>query len=177
MIDQTTAAGQPEKGIATFRYVDHCGFSVPDLAQAITFFTDALGGELLWREGPFTESPTGIKITSVEVAMVRLPNINVELTSIEAPGQNRTMPVPINVGAGHMAFYVDDLEAAAASLSAHGATLLQGPINAGGEAKKGERIWYFKSPWGMYLELVHRPAHLPYEAQTTARLYGADPNL
>ena len=173
----TTTADKPEKGIATARYVDHCGFSVPDLTQAITFFTQALGGDLLWRGGPFSESPTGAKITSVEVAVVRLPNINVELVCVEAPDQDRTMPAPINVGAGHMAFYVEDIEAAAASLAAHGATLLQGPINAAGEAKKGERIWYFKSPWGMYLELVHRPAHLPYEEKTTARLYGTHPNL
>ncbi len=176
MTDTTTTVKTPEKGIATSRYVDHCGFSVPDMTQAITFFTEALGGELLWREGPFAESPTGVKVTSVEVAMVRLPNINVELISVVAPGQDRTMPAPISVGAGHMAFYVDDLEAAAASLSAHGATLLQGPIIAGGEANKGERIWYFKSPWGMYLELVNRPAHLPYEAHTSARLYGTDSN-
>lgn len=166
----------PAKGLPTARSVDHCGISVPDLDQAIIFFTDAIGADLLWRIGPFHESPTGAKIEAVEIAMLRLgPNLNLELLAFKADGQNRTLPNTVDVGAAHLAFFVDDLEAATASLATHGATVVGGPIDTNGAPKRGERIQYFKTPWGAFMELLWRPAHLPYEQETTARLYGPAP--
>ena len=170
---KTTSDDLPAKGIATVRNVDHYGVSVPDMDQAITFYTRALGADLLWRVGPFHETPTGAEIDQVEIAMLRLgPNLNVELLAIRAPGQNRQAPATTDIGAAHLAFFVDDLEAAGASVAAHGGTLLGQPVNTAGEPKRGERIWYFKTPWGAFMELLWRPAHLPYEQETTARLYG-----
>ena len=82
------------------------------------------------------------------------------------------MPATTDIGAAHLAFFVDDLEAAGASVAAHGGTMLGQPVSTAGEPKRGERIWYFKTPWGAFMELLWRPAHLPYEQKTTARLYG-----
>ena len=160
------------KGIVSARHVDHVGITVPDLDSAIQFFENALGADLLWKVGPFDETPTGVKINSVHLAMLRLgPNINVELMSFDADGQQRTMPSNIDYGATHIAFFVDDLEAAAASLKEHGAKLLKGPIDAKGDIKKGERIWYFKTPWGAFMEILWRPDHLGYEDKTENRLF------
>jgi catechol 2,3-dioxygenase-like lactoylglutathione lyase family enzyme len=36
--------------------------TVPDLNEAIRFFEDATGAKLLWRAGPFAETPTGFPI-------------------------------------------------------------------------------------------------------------------
>ena len=175
---KTTPDDPPAKGIATVRNVDHYGVSVPDMDQAIAFYTEALGADLLWRVGPFHETPTGAEIDQVEIAMLRLgPNLNVELLAIRAPGQNRQLPATTDIGAAHLAFFVDDLEAAGASVAAQGGTMLGQPVNTDGEPKRGERIWYFKTPWGAFMELLWRPAHLPYEQDTTARLYGPRPRL
>ncbi len=160
------------KGIVSARHVDHVGITVPDLDAAIRFFENALGADLLWMVGPFEETPTGVTIHSVHLAMLRLgPNINVELMSFNADAQQRTMPSNIDYGATHIAFFVDDMEAAAESLKEHGAELLKGPINAEGDVKKGERIRYFKTPWGAFMEILWRPDHLGYERKTESRLF------
>ena len=131
-----------------------------------------MGADLLWKVGPFHEAPTGVKINSIHLAMLRLgPNINVELMAFDADQQRRTMPSNIDYGSAHIAFFVDDIEAAATSLKEHGAELLKGPIDAKGDAKLGERIWYFKTPWGAFMEILWRPDHLGYEKQTDNRLY------
>ena len=160
------------KGIVSARHVDHVGITVPDLDMAIQFFENALGAEMLWKLGPFHETPTGVPIHSIHMAMLRLgPNINVELMAFDADTQNRSMPSNIDYGATHIAFFVDDLEAAAAALKEHGAELLKGPLDAKGDLKRGERIWYFKTPWGAFLEILWRPDHLGYEKLTANRLF------
>jgi catechol 2,3-dioxygenase-like lactoylglutathione lyase family enzyme len=160
------------KGIVSARHVDHVGLVVPDLNAAVVFFEEALGAQLLWRVGPFRETPTGVPIGSVSLAMLRLgPNINVELQTFVADAQNNDMPKNIDMGAGHIAFFVDDIHAAAESLKAHGAELLHGPIKAQGDVKKGEEIWYFKTPWGAFMEILWRPDHLGYETDTPTRIF------
>ena len=160
------------KGIVSARHVDHVGITVPDLDAAIQFFENALGADLLWKLGPFDETPTGAEIHSIYLAMLRLgPSINVELMAFDADAQQRTMPSNIDYGATHIAFFVDDIEAAAESLKEHGAEMLKGPLDAKGDVKQGERIWYFKTPWGAFMEILWRPDRLGYEDQTQSRLF------
>lgn len=160
------------KGIVSARHVDHIGLVVPELGAAVNFFEEALGAQLLWQVGPLQESPTGIAIRAASIAMLRLgPNINVELQMYEAETQERQMPKPIDVGAAHIAFFVDDLDAAAKSLMEHGAELLPGPVQAQGDVKKGEEIRYFKTPWGAFMEILLRPDHLGYEKNTPNRIF------
>lgn len=160
------------RGLVSARHVDHVGMTVPNLDEAIQFFEDALGAKLLWRVGPFHETPTGVPIKNIENAMLRLgPNLNVEVMTFEADQQNKTMPSNIDVGATHIAFFVDNIRAAADSLQKHGAELMRGPIQAKGDVKKGEEIWYFKTPWGAFMEILWRSDHLPYEEHTANRLF------
>lgn len=66
-------------GLVSARHVDHVGMTVPNLDEAIQFLEGALGAKLLWRVGPFHETPTGVPIKNIENAMLRLgPNLNVE---------------------------------------------------------------------------------------------------
>jgi catechol 2,3-dioxygenase-like lactoylglutathione lyase family enzyme len=58
------------QGIVSARHVDHVGMTVPDLNEAIRFFEDAIGAKLLWRVGPFAETPTGFPIEGVTLAMI-----------------------------------------------------------------------------------------------------------
>ena len=160
------------RGIVSARHVDHVGMTVPNLDEAIRFFEEAIGAQLLWRVGPFDETPTGVPIQSVHLAMLRLgPSLNIELLSFAADRQRQEMPSNIDMGATHIAFFVDDIHAAAESLKSHGAELLRGPIQAKGRVKEGEQIWYFKTPWGAFMEILWRPEHLPYEQLTDHRLF------
>ena len=171
--------GKTSAGIPGARNPDHFGVVVKDLDAALKWSTTVLGADLLWTAGPFRDpvnNPARYEVDGravSRVAMLRLgPNINFELKEAPFPGQVKKFPRNADVGSPHIAFYVDDLEVASAYLQKNGARLLAGPFMPGGAAKKGEEIRYFVSPFGMYMELVHRPAHIAYEQQTPARLYG-----
>lgn len=171
--------GQTTAGIPGAHNADHFGVVVPNLDEALRFCTTVLGADLLWTAGPFHDPKNNPARYDVDgraisrVAMVRLgPNINFELKEAPFPGQVTKFPRNADVGSPHIAFFVDDVNVASAYLQSHGARLLAGPFKPGGEAKQGEEIRYFQTPFGMYMEIVHRPAHIPYEQQTPARLYG-----
>lgn len=173
-MDQTEQ-GAPFPGL---RNLDHVGLSVPDLEQAIHFFTDAFGAEVLWRIGPLTADPKRFSGTVGQnaqalVAMLRCgPNINLKLLQYNAPDKNQRMPRNYDGGSAHIAFFVDDLDVATRYLETKGVTFLEGPIPTKDGPKRGETIHYGLTPWGSYIELVSRPENLPYEEQTSARLFG-----
>lgn len=171
--------GKTSAGIPGAHNPDHFGVVVADLDTALQWCTTVLGADLLWTAGPFQDpvnNPARYEVDGravSRVAMLRLgPNINFEVKEAPFPGQVKKFPRNADVGSPHIAFYVDDLEAASAYLEKNGARLLAGPFKPGGAAKAGEEIRYFVSPFGMYMELVHRPQHIAYEQQTPARLYG-----
>lgn len=169
--------------LATARDVDHVGITVPDLDQAIAFFTQVIGAELLWSK-PVMHDPTGhtfpraLQISprsTARIAMVRCgPGLNVELLEYHAPHQRRSIPANSDVDVSHLCFFVEDMAAAAAYLTAHGCRMLAGPSTNHG-LNEGERYQYFLTPWGMSLEILYRPAPLPYERTTRARVYGPAP--
>src|SRR6476646_6318261 len=41
--------------IPTLRAVDHCAYTVPDLDEAVQFFVDHFGAELVFYDGPFVD--------------------------------------------------------------------------------------------------------------------------
>ena len=41
--------------IPTLRAVDHCAYTVPDLDEAVQFFVDHFGAELVFYDGPFLD--------------------------------------------------------------------------------------------------------------------------
>ena len=143
-----------QMGIVSARHVDHVGLVVPDLDAAIDFFEQALGALLLWRVGPFEETPTGVPIESVTLAMLRLgPNLNVELQAFVADTQRQGSPSNIDIGAGHIAFFVNDIQAAAQSLRENGAEPLRGQSKlratsrkakkSGTSRRRGAPLWRF----------------------------------
>ncbi|MFG2887746.1 VOC family protein [Streptomyces sp. NPDC048297] len=156
----TTSSSVPVlAGLPTARAVDHYAFTVPDLNEAIGFFTEVFGGELCYREGP-VEDPSGDWMTRklgvhprarAHVAVIRLgPYSNLELFEYTAPGQVTSLPGPNDVGGHHLTLRVADLETAEARLRASDVVRL-GPGDRGGRPEE-ERRW-FLSPWGMMLAL------------------------
>jgi glyoxylase I family protein len=79
-----------------------------------------------------------------------------EVFQYEAPEQDRTQPRNSDIGGHHVAFYVDDLDAAVAHLHEHGVEVLGKPTASKG-ASEGQRWVYFRAPWGMTFELVSYP--------------------
>ncbi|MFE9680330.1 VOC family protein [Streptomyces sp. NPDC006285] len=169
-------------GIPGATNVDHVAYTVPDLEQAVAFFTEVAGAELIYREGP-VQDPHGDRMhrwlgvhpgAVAHIAMLRLgPVTNLELFEYDAPDQNRTLPANSDWGGHHLAIHVTDIDAAVeylrrqpgVQLLGEARTVPDGPI-------AGNRWIYFRTPWGMQMELVQASAGLPYETTTGVRRYG-----
>ncbi|HRQ01184.1 MAG TPA: VOC family protein, partial [Terrimesophilobacter sp.] len=81
-------------------------------------------------------------------------------------------PQPRNsdIGGHHLAFYVDDLDAAVAYLQSKGIQVLGEPT-VSRNASEGQRWVYFLSPWGMQFELVSFPNGKAYEKDAPVLLW------
>lgn len=167
-------------GLVSVRAADHVGLTVPDLDEAIEFFVDVLGAEHVFTHGPYagrgevTRRQFGRHPDStVEgIAMVRLGPLNVELLSFFAPDQCDRPPLPSDIGGHHLALYVDDIDAAVHQLRARAVDVLGEPMPLPGpESGPDARFIFFRSPWGLFLELVSYPWGKAYEATTDRRLF------
>jgi catechol 2,3-dioxygenase-like lactoylglutathione lyase family enzyme len=164
------ATAAPAAALPGLRGVRHVGYTVPDLDLALGFFTASLGGALVYR-APQRFPTTGPD--NVDTALVRLgPVTNVELRA--AGDSSARLPRNSDVGGHHLAFYVADLDAAAAFLrTVPGVEVMGEPqLIAEGGPIDGARWVYFRSPWGLQLEALSLPAHLPYERSVSARRFG-----
>jgi glyoxylase I family protein len=173
-------ARAPKPGVPTATNVDHLGLTVPDLDAAVTFCVDVLGGEEIFRAGPFADPDGDWMAThfdvhpraSTTVAMVRLGATQVvEFLTWESADRRNDWPRTSDTGATHLAIHVGDVEAAMAYLTDHGCVACGDPVQLTDVPQAGMTIWYVRTPIGLYLELVSLPDHpLPYEASTSARL-------
>jgi hypothetical protein len=104
--------------------------------------------------------------------MVRCFNTNIELLQYSSPDQSTHWPSTSDFGGHHVAFYVDDLDTAVAQLHASGVNVLGKPMNLPGpESGPQARFIFFRTPWGLFLELVSYPMGKAYESTTDRRLY------
>lgn len=168
------------RGIPTATNVDHIGLTVCDLDAAVAFCVDVLGGEEIFRAGPFA-APDGDWMAvqfdvhpraSTTVAMVRVgPTQVLELLAWESPDRPREWPRASDPGATHLAIQVGDVAAATAYLEAHGCVACGDPVLLTDVPQAGTTILYIRTPIGLYLELVSHPGHaMPYEKTTSVRL-------
>jgi catechol 2,3-dioxygenase-like lactoylglutathione lyase family enzyme len=171
---------QPSPGIPGLRGTEHVGFTVPDLEQATAFFVNVIGCEYMFELGPFVADDDWMeKHLNVHprTVMRRLRFFrckfgpNFEIFQYEAPDQDHTPPRNSDVGGHHLAFYVDDFDAAVAYLSAKGVRLLGKPTVRTAGPNAGQTWIYFLSPWGMQFELVSYPNGKGYEKDTHSRLW------
>ncbi|WP_328347669.1 VOC family protein [Streptomyces violaceus] len=172
---------KPARGIPTATNVDHVAYTVPDLDEAVRFFVEVLGAHLLYREETIRSDDEWMlealnvhPRAAADIAMLRLgPVTNIELFQYSAPDQNRCVPRNSDYGGHHIAFYVQDIDAAADYLRRQpGVRLLGEPRMVPEGPIAGDRWLYFLTPWGMQMELISLPSRLPYEATTPHRRFG-----
>ncbi|TVZ02122.1 hypothetical protein EAS64_25115 [Trebonia kvetii] len=147
------------------RLTDHVAFTVPDLEEAVAFFTDVLGATELYRFARADDPRLMVEDIGVHpqaalsAAMLRLTDeIRVELFQWRAPDQNPAMPQPSDIGGHHLCLVVDDLDAAADELRGHPDVRVYG--NGGKQTvgpRAGGRWIYFRTKWGLQIELVADP--------------------
>ena len=161
------------------RGTEHIGFTVPDLDEAHRFFVDVVGCEYVYTLGPFQRDDDwmaehlNVHPRSVmrELRFYRCKHgPNFEIFQWEPADGQSGPPRNSDIGGHHLAFYVDDLDAAAEYLRAQGVRVLGEPT-ASRNASEGQRWVYFLAPWGMQLELVSFPHGKAYEADAAVKLW------
>ncbi|WP_245499471.1 VOC family protein [Mesorhizobium sp. M1A.F.Ca.ET.072.01.1.1] len=152
---------------------DHTGVTVPDMKQAVDFFTNVVGCKKAMSFGPFADDKgtfmqdlLGVDPKAVieEITLVRCGyGSNIELFKYTAPDQKDLTPKNSDIGGFHIAFYVDDVAAAKAYLDAKGVKTRMGPLPVKEGPAAGQTILYFQAPWGLQLEAISYPDGMAYE--------------
>jgi len=138
--------------------LEHVGIVVDDLAAAKAFFVELgliqQGQQTV--EGGWVDRVVGLEGVRAEIAMMETPDGHgrVELTTFHAPaGRTGEPQAPANTrGIRHVAFSVDDIDAAVTGLRARGAELV-------GDVERYEdryRLCYVRGPEGVIVELAER---------------------
>lgn len=152
---------------------DHTGVTVPDMKQAVDFFTNVIGCKKAMSFGPFADDKgtfmkdlLGVDPKAVieEITLVRCGfGSNVELFKYTAPDQKDLQAKNSDIGGFHIAFYVDDVAAAKTYLEGKGVATRMGPLPVNEGPAAGQTILYFQAPWGLQFEAISYPNGMAYE--------------
>lgn len=153
-------------GLPGVRGIEHVGLTVPDLDAAVRFFVDVVGCTFVFDGGRYGDDPAFFRDRLGVPAEAALRYVflrcghgpNLEVFEYEAPDAVATPPRNCDVGGHHLAFYVDDFDAALAHLDAAGVEVLRPASFIEDGPAMGSRWVYFRAPWGLQLELVSWPA-------------------
>ena len=144
-------------GLPGMTGVDHVGYNVPDMTQAIGFFTEVLGCQVIGRQPPHPYSQEAG--STVETAVLRFnERIDFELLSFRYPGQDTSMPDFRGAGGYHLALTVTDVAAAVAYLRTRpGVTVREAP-----PLPNGRQRAFLTTPWGMHMQIITRIVTTPF---------------
>jgi catechol 2,3-dioxygenase-like lactoylglutathione lyase family enzyme len=140
----------------TIQRMDHVGIVVEDLAAAIEFFAGLglerqSGGEV---EGELVDRIVGLEGVRSELVMLvtRDGQTKLELVKFHSPSSPEGDPhVPAHApGIRHLAFVVDDVDAAVAGLRKRGTELVGELVSYG----NSYRLCYVRGPEGLIVELA-----------------------
>jgi catechol 2,3-dioxygenase-like lactoylglutathione lyase family enzyme len=154
-LNQSTIATEVEmKGL------HHVGITVRDLDASIRFYHDVLGLQFSNEPSPWFEGEElgrGVGVTGAALRQVSLlaGDTTIELLEYRSPPTETRRPLTSNnLGASHVAFRVDDINAAKEELEAKGISFYS-DVNVVDEGVLAGWRWvYFEDPDGYPLELV-----------------------
>lgn len=139
----------------------HSGFVVPDLDQAIEFYSTTLGFEVLFEDRNMTDliqRTVGIAQVTCKLAQCRSPLSGqiIELLDFDGVPEGTDPRMPVWPGVGHAAYLVDDVDRGLAELERAGGSRI-GEVVTFPEG----RAVYCWTPSGTVVELEEQPA--PHE--------------
>jgi len=123
-------------GIPGMAGTDHVGFTVPDLEAATRFFVEVIGCTVLFEVGPFRADDDWMAVhlnvhpraVIRKLRMLKCRNGPAfEIFEYEAPDQRDVLPRNSDHGGHHLAFYVTDMDVAAAYLKEKGVAMMGEP--------------------------------------------------
>lgn len=147
--------------------LDHVAVTVPDLEEAVAFFVEVLGAEVVYRRAyapaPGTDEMAvqfgAHPAASWRLAKLRLAGADLEVFEYRAPDLRMAFPRGCDAGGGHLGLRVADVDAAVAELRDEPRVRVLGTVQEipPPHPLAGRRWVYLFAPWGLVLELVADP--------------------
>jgi catechol 2,3-dioxygenase-like lactoylglutathione lyase family enzyme len=143
--------------------LDHMGLTVPDIDAATRLFESLLGARRLFDVGPFSADDdwmarhVGVHPRAVirTLRLLKLPGGGMlELFAYEGPESGANIPANSQVGGHHVAFRVDDIQAAMQRAAQLGCTVMGEATTMGAGPNAGLTWVYVRAPWGLQMEFV-----------------------
>lgn len=169
---------------SNFRGIHHIGITVPNITEAISFFTTTFDCTFIMSLGPFipqdnwmnTHLNVDVNATIRNISFVRCGSgSNLEIFEYEVLNQSKTPANNSDLDGHHIAFYVDNISLALQKIqtlqNTEKITLMAGPSLNTDPASGGLSWIYLTSSWGLQIELVSAPNGMDYEKNTTKRLW------
>ena len=136
----------------------HTGFVVKDLDTSVAFYRDVMGlkYELTSeRTGEFAERVVGFKNAHLKVAFLNMDNgHHLELVQYIVPEGAQAKFERNDLGASHLAFFVENMEEYHAAMSDRGLRFIGPPATLVQDGKITRKAAYAQDPDGNWLEFV-----------------------
>ena len=133
--------------------VHHIAVGVDDIDRALTFYTEGLGFEMLKRgnfgESEYVDRAIGLKDAKGKSAMLRGPNIYLEVWQFVNPRPNDLRSRPCDYGYPHFALQVDNIQEEYDRLQTHGMEFVGEVV----QMKNGSSAIYGRDSSGNIIEL------------------------
>jgi catechol 2,3-dioxygenase-like lactoylglutathione lyase family enzyme len=192
--DRLWNPAQPDRGagvgatsrpgaVPGFRGFEHVSITVADLDEACELLEGLLGcapfydlGPPLDRRGSTLGAYANVDVRAApsRVRLLRSPYLNIEVVECPPyPGQNRVWPGMLDCGGWHLAFYVDDVEAALDHLARADEVRVLGGKKPAVQCEAGDGAFtvHCLASFGLYFELVTYPHGRLAEAQLARRAW------
>lgn len=164
--------------------IDHVGINVPDLQQAIDFFSDIFGFTAVTQLGPFPldaawkeNNNMHANTGAVTIKMLHAGiGASIEVFAYDNNHGNKTYPGSDDLGSSHIGFYTGNMDEAVAFLKEKGIRFLGEPFLMPSGDTEGETWVYFLSPWGAKMELVSYPNGKGYEKSSPKKVLWSPKN-
>ena len=131
----------------------HVAIGVNDFDKALTFYTEALGFEIV-QQSEFdrdekADQAIGLKDIKARMAMLKTPNAFIELWQYTSPEPRDLRSRPCDFGYPHFALQVDNIQSEYDRLAAHGMEFVGDIVQFGDDAS----AIYGRDPCGNIIEL------------------------
>lgn len=138
---------------------NHTGITVSSLDDALAFWVDVLGFDLLVRtrydNTDFLENLVGVRGAALTLAMVQAPGYLIELLEYDGPVERSTFrPRSCDVGSVHLAFLTDNLQAVLERVEKAGWPKVGEPQIVNDGPRQGLLLAYVRGPDGVTLEFL-----------------------
>ncbi|MBK48329.1 MAG: bleomycin resistance protein [Acidobacteria bacterium] len=141
---------------------NHTSFTVSDLDRSIAFFSEVLGFEMVnraQRDPKLISSITGVPGADIEVAYIQGPGHRLELIQYHGPSERSQVDSrPCDSGFAHVAYDVDDVDAAVAASAPHQVLPIGEVTMIDKGPNAGRKVVYLRDPDGVTIEYIEATA-------------------